>query len=600
MNPSQLGTAVAREAAVNMRRVMLPVTAGLLAGVFVGPLARAQAPRLVDSVEAPYAYLAYHGEPATAEGSAGPVSRLLADPALDALFALDANAAPHGGSPSTQSGSPSGAVQSLQFARSMLSRSAGEVEMALTGIVSSGGQPLLVLRARLRPGEASKLQVVLDQAQLVTPHRTLGATTTYRLQRGEGVVDGPGQLVEVAVVGDDLVVGNDGSALREVLDPPTRTSAEPRRVLSTDARFRALRQKVTAPAGSLLLYCDWQRLGRRLQTTLGGVGGQLLGSSGLGSARSVLLSIAPAKADLAATVLLEFAPPETGRAGHGGRGVPDIDGWLAATKPVAARSLVAELPNAGMGGIVLAVDLAAVLNASPRGSHFVWDLREAFDRFGLDFERNVLARLGSRGTVQLHVAEARMADPKVVAAGFTSVYTLRARNKKAAQDLLVDLRRVAESDGRGAVLEGRDRRAGDVLELRHRNGAVVCYVATVDDFVLIAETAEPLLQQQDELRRSRSRSRSDATVTGALQAIGGDQVVGLFDLDLQSWFAGLGSVLAARGDASAADPDSTDKNTTVDLSALPRRHIGYLECIRRADANGDDTTLVRVCVLSSR
>ncbi|HEB51925.1 MAG TPA: hypothetical protein ENI87_01590, partial [bacterium] len=197
------------------------------------------------------------------------------------------------------------------------------------------------------------------------------------------------------MVGNDLVVGNDGSAMREVLDPPRETSAGGRRVLSSDPRFLSLRDAQEVPSGSLLAYGDWQRLGRRLQSHLSGVPASLIRSSGLGAARSVMLVLAPADDAFAATLLLGFGSPGLDEDGPEERDLGGIDGWFAATKPVAARELLRELPTGGLGGMVLSVDLSAVAAHSPRSSHLVWDLRDAFHDFGLDFDRNVLERLAA-------------------------------------------------------------------------------------------------------------------------------------------------------------------------------------------------------------
>ena len=69
---------------------------------------------------------------------------------------------------------------------------------------------------------------------------------------------------------------------------------------------------------------------------------------------------------------------------------------------------------------------------------------------------------------------------------------------------------------------------------------------------------------------------------GAIAAIAGENVAGLFDLDLQPLFERLTSAF-------------TGAATRLDLSSLPRRHVGYLDL----QHHGDDT-IVRVRGLSSR
>lgn len=571
--------------------------------------AAVQAPRLVDSIEAPYAYISLDGPVVGAEpvgGGAnealGPVRQLLANPALDALFASRGRAAGERAA--------TGSTRALTLVRGMLVRGAGDIELALTGIAGSAGQPLLVMRVRLQRDAAQRLTASLAEAQLAVSHRQVGDHATYRLRRdvaesaAEPAGDGPGDVVELALLGDDLVIGNDGSAMLEVLQRPTGgTSAAPaRRVLSADPRFQALRQRLAVPNGSLLVYGDWDRLGRRLQAGLEGAPGQLLGGSGLGSARAVMMSIAPANADFSATLLLDFVPGaaapatpagewpdrhrhEPGTAADGFRG---IDGWLAAAEPVPARTLVREVPRAGLGGLVLSVDLAAVGARSPRTAHLLWDLREAFVHSGLDFERNVLDRLGGRGLVQLQFEPPRGDEPGaagLAAAGTISpVYALRATSRKAALDLFRDLQRVVDARGLGRLVgsrDGRGRQKPDVLELRGTEHAFGAFATVVDDLLLVGPDLAAVLQAHDDVRRgAKSRGQRDPLVANAIQSIGGESVAGLFDLDLAPLFEQLATTLPG-----------------VDLSALPKRHIGYLD-IDSADA--DNATVVRICVLSSR
>ena len=549
-----------------------------------------QAPRLVDGVEAPLAYLCLEAMPpaaaatggAAAKREAGPVQRLLADPSLDALFR----------SPATSPSSTATAT-ALALVRGVLARSSGELELVLTGILPQAGQPLLVLRARLQSDEAERLQTLLASGELAAPDRRIGERQTYRLRGAEGAAAGPGEHVELALVGNDLLVGNDGSSLAELLTPvPAVTSATPQRaVLSADPRFRALRRELPAPAGSLWIYTDWQRLGTRVPADLDGLAGALLGSSGLGGARTVLASVSSAQSGFSATVLLEFdAARKAGRFDND----CGIDGWLAAVRPVPARQLLAELPGGGIGGLVLSVDLAAVAGSSRDGVHLLHDIEGAFEHYGLDFRRNVLDRLGERGTVQLQVGQSGQA-----AGGMASIYSLRAKSRKAAADLFADLRRVGEAEGFAQLLPGKDskdRRGIDVLQLRSRHGGpggeASVAVAVVDDAVMLAPDAAELVAFVDELRRSpKARGKRDQAVVSAVQSIGGENVAGLFDVDLQPWFEQLAGLFAGAG-------------AQLDLSQLPKRHIGYLELQRDggAAAAGAESTgsVVRVRVLSSR
>jgi len=573
---SQVGTALAHypSSMTRLALAILVASAGLCGQTDVQG-----APQLLDCVERPYAYISLDASPPRGKAAKNQpdhtsVRKLLSNPSLDVLFTGDLEAKPQ---------DAGGSTRALSMVRGMLSKGASQIELALTGIVGRGGKPLLVLRARLEHDQADRLRLVLEQtADLASPHRKLGGHQTFTLKGGHA--RGAGDVVEMAMVGDDFVVGNDTSAMREVLDPePATTSAgEQRQVLSANRQFQQLRKRLEVPPGSLLAYGDWKRLGRRLQSSMSGAHAELLASSGLGSARSVMMTIAPAqpkkgddkKGDaFAATLLLdfEFDAPKRG-AGSG------IDGWFAATQPVSAKQLLKELPRAGLGGLVLSVDLRAVASHSPRTSHLYWDLREAFSNFGLDFKRNVLGRLVSRGTVQLHFGK----DGDAFAA-VSPVYAVRAKNRRSAQDLFTDMRRVVEENEIGKLVEVKDekgKRKLELLELNGRTHAFSAFLMVHNDSLLLAREQETLTQLFEELKKSRPRSRRDQLAGSAIKSIGGEEVAGLFDLDLAPMFE---RIMAALG------------SPNVDLSSLPKRHVGYL-----ATDRSDDGAVVRVRVLSSR
>ena len=538
---------------------------------------------MLDSVEAPYAYVSL-GSTGDAKESASQnaVRKLLADPSLDAVF---------GGSGAGSDSKHGGGSQALSLVRGMLSRGAIELELAMTGIVGKRGTPLLVLRARLRHELAGTLRSKLEETtQLAVPNRTLGGHQTYTLRSNRARTRDAkvGETVELAMVGDDLVVGNDGSAMREVLEPlPNQTSAQPvRRVLSVDPRFRSLRKRLDVPKGSLFAYGDWQRLGRRLQSSLIGAPAQLLSGSGLGSARSIMMTIAPAKKnDFSATLLLDF-DTEVGAAD-----ARIIKGWFAATEPVAAKQLVRELPRGGLGGLVLSVDLMAVADNSPRSSHMVWDLRDAYTSFGLNYSRNLIGRLASRGAVQMHfgpVASKQKTggdqnagnEDGACLGGITPVYSVRAKSRTAASDIFSDLRRVVESTNFGKFVVAKDakgKRQADVIHLSGAQGQMSAFVCVHEDSLLLAEGQQTLVQVLQEMRRSRP-ARRNSFVTSAVKSIGGGHVAGLFDLDLNPLIQHISSALNG-----------------ADLSALPKRHIGYLDTDTRQDG-----AVVRIRLLSSR
>jgi hypothetical protein len=561
------------------------------------------APKLIDCIEAPYAYVALDGAVLEGKGKhSSTVQKLLSDPSLDAIFGGDDDAA-----------AQSSSRQSLSLVRSMLRRGASELELAMTGIVARKGQPLLVLRARLRRDAANALRLSLEgAASVAVPSRKLGGHQTYTMPSSSSTRRrGAGDIVEIALVGNDLVVANDSSAMREVLVPlPNQTGVEPtRKVLSADPRFNALRKRLDVPAGSLLAYGDWQRLGRRLESYLGGVPAQLLSSSGLGSARAVMMTLAPAKQDFAATLLLDFEfgsdRSSNGRSKNG-RSKTGIDGWFAATEPVSAKTLLRELPRSGLGGMVLSVDLAAVASSCSRSACMVWDLRDAYSTFGLSYERNVLARLASRGTVQLHFDPAGNSGPAgtdpastdpagtdpvatgeaqaggdIAVASISPVYSVRAKSRTAAEDLFSDMRRVITKTEFGEFLTVKDakgKRLTDVIHLHGKKGQLSAYVCVSDDTILLAEDQDTLVQVHQELRRNKPRSRRDQRAGKAIKAIGGDRVAGLFDLDLEPLFQRITSALHG-----------------VDLASLPKRHIGYLDTDSQVGG-----AVVRIRVLSSK
>jgi hypothetical protein len=543
-----------------------------------------QAPRLLDGVEAPLAYLCLEAMPAGTDANAkqppGAVQRLLADPAFDVLF--------RDGQTTGGTAAPSSSSTALALVRGVLARTTGGLEIVLTGVLPNAGQPLLLLRARLQSPEVERLHAVLAGGELAAPDRRIGGQQTYRLRGGAGAGEpGPGERVELALVGSDLVVGNDGSAMEELLTPvPPVTSASPTRaVLSADPGFRALRQQLPSAPGSLWVYTDWRRLGARIEADLDGVPGALLASSGLGQASAVMASLSSAQGGLAATLLLEFDESVVGPGRDGARpGRPaaiGVDGWLAAVRPVPAKSLLGELPAGGLGGLVLSVDLAAIAQSSHQGKHLLHDLEHAFDSYGLDFQRNVVDRLGARGTVQFQIAGAGARE-------IASVYSLRARSRKAAGELFADLRRVCEAEQLGRMVTWKDakdpaRRTTELLQIDgHRHGMVIG-VAVLDDALLVGADVESLGIFVDDARKGpKSRGKRDQAVASAVQSIGGEEIAGLFDVDLQPWFEQLAAAFAAAG-------------VKPDLSALPKRHLGYLDVQR-----GARQSVVRIRVLSSR
>lgn len=558
----------------------------------VGPQAPGAAPvarsrHLVDAIAAPMLYFAVQHDGSKAS-SPGPLDLLLADPALDRLLGVDA---------------PSGASGAVGLLRSVVRRAAGDLELVMTGIVPTGvghaavDRPLLVLRTHLSHADAERMRGLLADGQLAVVSRRLGDQTIYALRpdgyalRPDGAAgggDGPGQRIEVTVVDDDLVVGNDGSAMTELFGgqraaaaasgaatsaatSAAATSAAPivaSAVLAKNPRFVALRALLPSSPGALLLYGDWPRLGHRLGKALhvdaehgGGMPLSLLHGSGLGSARTVMATLAAHGSGLQATMLFDC---DTAAA--------DIDGWIAATQRVPARELVAELPGSGLGGFVLAVDPDKLIGGSRRLDGVFRLLHAALRGHGLDFDRQVRGRLGKFGTVQLLLTRTDNDG-----SALSPLYSFRCRSKKAAVELFDDLVRATQTRGIGRIVgrdgreRGKDRRLDDILELSDCRDGRAAWFGQFDGTLVCADSLAAIAALHDEVKAASraGRARRDAGQSAALQAIGGDKVAGWFDVDLQPWFAQLTSSLEPIAGSSP----------TSDLVALPTRHIGCVDVL---------------------
>lgn len=488
----------------------------------------AQQARLVDRIEAPMAYLAFDA----GGGGAGALQRLLADPALGEIFR-----------------SEGADREALEFARSVLGRAAGEVELALTGIVPEG-LPLVVLRAQLGAADAAKMRDVLQAGTVARPLRTVAGVQTFALQNRleAGRPESAGQRIEAAVLGTDLVVANHGTAIEEVL---TDTAVR-RRVLSGDPRFVALREQLRAPDGSLLLFLDWPRFGRRLSTAVPGLSGFLWQFSGFAVADAVLAAVTPHGDDLRSTVLLALD------------GTSRVDGWLALAQPAAARTLLGDLPHGGLGGFVLAIEPRRMLENADAAPALLRTLRGGCGRVGLDLDR-IVRRLGQRGALQLQlVPDAR----EGALSQLVPVFALQAQSRRAASELADDI-------------------AGAGQRSRIGTGSTDLHCVAADDLLLFGDDQELLERVRAERRVQRGRSAREAAVVAALQALApagaAVRCSGLVHLDLGGWLASERSGL------------------------LPLRHSGLLEVLpdiavpgTGQPGSGADRTVVRLQLLSTR
>jgi hypothetical protein len=547
----------------------------------VRPATTKGSPRLVDRVEAPLLYLVLEGVPQQTGGGepgtdnegahGGPVHALLADPAVGALF----------GRPSDDQ---TGAGRALSLVRGVITRSAGDVELALTAVVPSSGQPLLVLRARLQTAAAGRLGELLAAPDFAAPERRLGATQTYRLA---GEAPNGRTKIELAVVGDDLVVANDVTAMEELLSPyaAVTSAASPRRVLSADRRYTDLKTKVSAGPGSLLVYADWQRLGGREDAEAFGLPETLLDASGLDDARSVMASIVAAPGGFSTTLLVDFVSAPSPNAAEGGKaplGDIGINGWLDAIRRAPARSLVGSVPDGGLGSMVLALDLQTLASRSNRGADLLHDVEHAYEEIGLDFRRKFLDRVGTSGALQI----AFDAEDRPV-----TVFSLRAKNRRAAADLFGDLRKALEAESMGRLLAPAAKGDPEILEIRsegrrHRdrdhdrdrrsrsaNGSTITLFAAVheDSLLLAAEPASLVAVHGERQQAKGQRAKRNEALLRAVAGLGSGNVAGLVDMDLRPLFARLAFDLTG--------PDEP----TLDFAQLPQRHTGIVEVDPRSN-----------------
>jgi hypothetical protein len=459
------------------------------------------------------------------------------------------------------------AASAFGFVRGVLARATGEVEVALLGVLpaaiaggadrTSAGRgadmPLVVVRARLSTADAERMRAVLADPQTAQPARQLHGHQTYALV-GDGGDRGPGWRIEAVVVGDDLVVANNGRGLDEALDE--RTAANPRG-LASDARYRELVEKLQAPPGALIAFADWRRFGARL-ASLGGMSGALFEWSGLRGADAMVAALLPATVDgadgaLQSTLLLSFPA-----------GTP-INGWLDIVQPAPVRQLFDELPSGGLGGLVFAVEPARVAEVAGRAGGFGSRLSGACGDCGIDFAR-VARRLGHRGAVQMVLLSGAAAE-------VTPAFALQAQNRKAAVDIVDEIARAVGDGARGTDKSPH-------VEIRGVRGLERLRLGVVDDLLVFAQEAD-VVAALAAARRERPRTRAalEATLTRALRAFAtdkGERVGGLVDIDIAPWLAAVGS---------RANP----------RSGAPTRSTGVLDV-----ETGERATLVRLRLLSVR
>ena len=492
------------------------------------------------------------------------------------------------------------AQEAMSLVGGLLARSAGEVELAVLGCLPSGtdadakGTPLVVLRTELPPADAQRMERVFADAAVARPERVVHGTQTYVLV-GSAEAAQPGQVLEVAMRGNELLVANHARGLEEALDTTTGTA---RRTLAADPRYQKLVGALAADPSAMLVYADVTRCGPRLPM-LAGLSGSLLRWSGLGNAEAMAASVAPQRAEkrikqpkddreaqedvLRSQVVVSM--PES----------VSLDGWLGFVSSAPVRQMADELPAGGLGGFVFAVEpervIAALAGAedhdhprghdhghdrgrghghehdgdpaSPRG--FAPRLDRGCREGGIDLEKT-LKRLGKHGAMQMVLLPTAQQE-------LVSVFALQAQSKKAANDIAAEFSAALRRDG---TAPGR---VSAELDVRAFGGENSMHLGATDDWLVFAQRPEAIAALQA-AQRDRARSRAHATsalqrAVRAFPEVQADRHGGVFHLDLRG-------VVGADG---ASNP------------AIPAVHAGVVDVDSQPGAG---SSLVRLRVLSTR
>lgn len=495
--------------------------------------------RLAERVPAPLAYFAVPG----GEGASG-LDSLLDDPAARLVWSSLVDES---------------ATRALEQLRELAALSAGEVEFTLNGLLAREGQPalpLLLCRVELSSEGAAKLQAALDDGRLGSPSEAISGRKTWLL--ASSPARRAGGSFELALVGRELLVSNSRAALEDVLRVSTgsgRTnSGAHAESIARHAIFAGQRAQLGAASQGNVLHIDWRRLRERALGRVGSAQALALDALGFGSAEHVTLGLR-VEPDAVRTTAIVDQP----------RGP---DGLLAASTPSTPRKLLADLPPLSLAAMTISVDqarLRALVRANDDvvGSRFGHGLAGGCRSFGLDFEEQVLPRLGGSGGVQLVLLD-DSAERQGVA------FSIAARSAAAARSVLVDLREGferhraergrpgASGHGRGDHDHDRDGppRGGFTLEadrelltLRGPYGATS--LGVVGDSLVLAPdrgTIERLAELEKGGARDRSRTRArtqdlcDRILAG--QASSKRAPIGVVQID--------GSLLARDGTPRAA------------------------------------------------
>lgn len=485
------------------------------------------------------------------------------------------------------------ARESFALVSGLLARSAGEVELAVLGVLPSGsdpdapGTPLVVLRTELQPADAERMERVFADAAVARPERRVHGVQTFALVRGDEPPE-PGQHVEVALRGRQLFVANHARGLEEALD--TTTGAN-RRTLASDPRYQKLAGALAADPSAMLVFADVQRCGPRLPM-LAGLSGSLLRWSGLGDAEAMVASVALQRAEARDKQPKDDRDPADALRAQVLVSMPTLaplDGWLGFVASAPMRQMVDALPSGGLGGFVFAVEPERVVSAlaqadrrDPGPGHphphdhdhdhdrgrphgFAPSLDRACRDGGIDLEKT-LNRLGKHGAMQMVMLPGPQQE-------LASVLALQAQSKKAAADLVTEFAAALRRDG--AAMS----RFSAELDVRAFGADGPMHLGASDDWLVFAQRPDAIAALQAAQRdRARSRAQASAAVQRAVRAFpeaAADRHGGVFLLDLRS---------VVRDDAAS--------NLT-----LPAIHAGIVDVASQADGG---SSLVCLRVLSTR
>lgn len=577
---------MARGMSVAKARAMLRLQALLISCLSFGLHAQSEAgPRLRECIAGPIAYAAFD-----AQACRGADGRSAVLDLISSLSLLD--------------GATGGAAEAAALVHGLIGRAAGEVEVAILGVMPSGvsadaaGTPLVVLRTQLSEADARRLESLFADVSVARPERVLAGQKTYVLVQSCEPSAQPSMPVEVAVRGRELLVSNYARGLDEAMD--SGTAARPR-CLATDPRYVRLTSELQPDPQSMQVFADVPRCGAHIQRFVG-LAGSVLRWSGLAEADALAATVAPHRSDR--------RPAETSADSLRSHIVVamqkgELDGWLGAVANAPVRQMAGEVPAGGMGGFVFAVDAARVVRAlsldrssserhehddlgrdhphdgrrphpgrdggqeGPGGRGFAQRIDHSCQERGVDL-RHVLQGLGRHGSMQLVM----LADGRRELA---SVFALQAQSKKAAAEIAGVFAAALRKDGEPAL------RAGSSIDLRALGSDDPLHLAPVGEWLVFAQRTEAIAAMQAAQReRIRSRAQVDAALARATRAFAGstgDEHGGVFHLDLRDVAS---KTVAASGQAASAE--------------FPAIHAGIVD----VEPAADGSSLVRLRVLSTR